>query len=125
MSVLAAVHHELAVDPLGWFADLAVEKHWHSSDAVNQQLQGLIQIWNTARTYAAMEEPARQSQTDVDAHSDLDNVSWADSRFDTRSRKDGDALVPSSRRVARQTKEFKETEPAQRRFRGRVWWNAG
>ena len=29
------------------------------------------------------------------------------------------------RHVARQINHFKETEPAQRRFRGRVWWNAG
>ena len=39
---LAVLHHELAVDPLRWFADIAMQKHWHSSDAVDQQLQGLI-----------------------------------------------------------------------------------
>ena len=31
---LAALHHELAVDPLRWFAVFAMEKHWSSSDAV-------------------------------------------------------------------------------------------
>ena len=36
---LAAVHHELAVDPWRWVSDFAAEKHWHSSDAVYQQLQ--------------------------------------------------------------------------------------
>ena len=45
------MHHKLAVDPLRWFADFAMEKHWHSSDAVHQQLQGLIQIWYNAGTY--------------------------------------------------------------------------
>ena len=30
---LGALHHELAVDPLRWFADLAMEKLWHSSVA--------------------------------------------------------------------------------------------
>ena len=43
-------------------------------------------------------------------------MSGADSRFYTGSRPAG---------VARQTKDFKETEPAQRRFCGRVWWHAG
>ena len=44
---LAAVHHELSVDPLRWFADFATEKHCQfSSDAVYQQLQGPIQIWH-------------------------------------------------------------------------------
>ena len=33
---LAALHHELAVDPVRWFADFAMKEHWHSSDAVNQ-----------------------------------------------------------------------------------------
>ena len=47
---LAALHFELAVDPLRWFADFAMEKHWHSSDAVYLQLQGLIQISYTAGT---------------------------------------------------------------------------
>ena len=37
-----------------------------------------------------MEEPARQIQSHVDAFSDLDNVSWADSRFHTGSRRVGD-----------------------------------
>ena len=64
-------------------------------------------------------------QSFVDAYSHPDNVSWADSRFYTGSRRAGDALVPSLRRhVARQIKDFQKTEPAQRRFRGRVWWNA-
>ena len=46
---LAALHHELAVDPLlRWFLDFAMEKHWHSLDAENQQLQGLILIWYIA-----------------------------------------------------------------------------
>ena len=31
---LAALHQERAVDPLRWFADFAMQKHWHSSDAV-------------------------------------------------------------------------------------------
>ena len=65
---LAALPHELAVDPLRWFGDFVVEKHWHSSDVACQQLQGLIQIWFSAGTYdqlnlggvAAMEELARQ-----------------------------------------------------------------
>ena len=65
-------------------------------------------------------------QSNVDAHSDPDNVSWAGARFYTGSRRAGDALAPSLRRhVARQTKDFRETETAQRRFRGRVWLNAG
>ena len=60
------------------------------------------------------------------AYSDPEKVSWADSRFYTRSRQAGDALVPSLwRHVARQMKYFWETELAQRRFRGRVWWIAG
>ena len=59
-----------------------------------------------------MEELARQIQSYVDANSDPDNVSWADSRFYTGSRRAGDALVPSLRRhVARQIKDFKETKP--------------
>ena len=65
---MAALHHELAVDPLRWFADFAREKRWHSSDAVCQQLQGLIQMvhrWNVRPiefwvSVAAMEELARQ-----------------------------------------------------------------
>ena len=131
---LAALHHLLAVDALRWFADFAMEKHWHSSDAVYQQLQGLIQIWYTAGTYdqsnlgsvAAVEELARQIESSVDAWNDRDNVRSSDSRFYTGSRRAGDALVPSMRRhVARQIKEFRETEPAQRRFRGRAWWNSG
>ena len=86
---LAALHHELAVDPLRWFAVFAMEKHWQTSDDVYQQLQALIQIWNIAGTHdqlnlggvAAMEELARQIQSYVDANSDPDNVSWAHSRF--------------------------------------------
>ena len=36
-------------------------------------------------------------------------------------------LVPVGlrRHVARQIKEYRETEPSQRRFRGRAWWNFG
>ena len=72
---LAALHHELAVELLRWFADFAMEKHWHSSVALYQQLQGLIQIWYTAGArgwlnlgdVAAMEELARQIQSYVDA----------------------------------------------------------
>ena len=72
---LAASHHELAVDPLRWFADFAMGKHWHSLDASFKQLQGLIQIWFIAGTYdqlnlrgvAAMEELARQIWSCVDA----------------------------------------------------------
>ena len=120
---LAVLHHELAVDPLRWFADFAVEKHWHSLDAENQQLQGLIHIWYTAGTYdqlnlggvAAMEELARQIQSHVDPYSDPDNVSRADSRFYAGLRRAGDALVPSLRwHVDRQFKNVKETERVQR-----------
>ena len=72
---LAVLHHELAVDPLRRFADFAMKKKWYPSDAVYQQLQGLIQMWCTAGTYdqlnlggvAAMEELARQIQSCVDA----------------------------------------------------------
>ena len=39
------MHPKLAVDPLLWFANFAMEKYWRSSAAVHQQLQGLIQIW--------------------------------------------------------------------------------
>ena len=101
---LAALHHELAVDPLRWW----------------------IQLWYTAGTYDQLPPWRRQIQSYIDAYSDHDNVSLADSRFHTGSRRAGDALVPSLRRhVARQMKDFRETEPAQRRFRGRVWLNAG
>ena len=40
---LGARHHQLVVDPLQWLDDIALEKHWHSSDAICQQLQELIQ----------------------------------------------------------------------------------
>ena len=57
--------------------------------------------------------------------SDPDDVSWAGSRFDTGSRRAGDALVPSLRlHDARQIKDFKETELVQQRFRRRVWESA-
>ena len=121
-SDITALHHQLAVDPLCWFADFAMEKHWHSSDAGYQQLQELNRIRYTDGTYihmnlgvvAAMEELARQIQ------SDLQRESY--SRFYTGSHRAGDALVPSLRRhVARLIVESRETEPAQRRFRGRVW----
>ena len=128
---LAALHRELAVDPLRWISDFAAEKHWHSSDAVYQQLQRLIQMWSTYGTYdqlnlggvAAMEELTRQIQSYVDAFSDPDNTSWCLLHvFYTCSR----LWFPSLRRhVARQIKEFRETEPAQQRFRGRAWWNSG
>ena len=50
----------------------------------------------------------------------------SDSHFYTSSRRAADALVQSVRRdVSRQIKEFRETEPGQRRFRGRAWWNSG
>ena len=60
-----------------------------------QQLQGLIQIWNTTGTYdqlnlggvAAMEELARQIQGNIDSRSDLDNVSWSDVRLDSGSQR--------------------------------------
>ena len=42
---LASLRHELAVDPLRWLVDFVMEKHGHSSDAVYQQLHGLIHIW--------------------------------------------------------------------------------
>ena len=112
----------------------STEKRWPSSDAVCQQLQRLIQIGYTAGTYeqsklaivAAMEELARQIQRCVDAHSDPDNVSCSGSRFYTGSRRPGDALVPSKRRhVARQIKDFWETESAHGGFRGHTWWNSG
>ena len=66
---LAALHHELAVDPLRWFADFAGERHWHSSDAVYQHFQDLIRIWYTDGTYdqligvATMEELDRCGST--------------------------------------------------------------
>ena len=61
---LAAVHHELAVDPLRWFSGFGRE-NWHSTTAVFQQLQVLIQMGYTTGTYdqlnlggiAAMEVP--------------------------------------------------------------------
>ena len=31
---LVALHHAVAVDPLHWFADFAMEKQWFSPDAV-------------------------------------------------------------------------------------------
>ena len=108
---VTALHQELTVDPLRWISESAAEKHWHSLDAVYQQMQLLIQIWSTAGAYdqfwrvAAMEELARQMQSSVDAYNDPDNVSWSDSRFYTGSRRAGDALVPSLRRHgARQVK---------------------
>ena len=70
---VAALHHELVVRPLLWFADFAMEKHWQSSDAVYQQLQGLTQTWHTADTYdhlnlgtvAVFQELASQIQSYV------------------------------------------------------------
>ena len=73
-----------------------------------------------------MEEERRQIQSHVDAHCDPDHVSWADLRCYTGSQGAGDVLVPSlARHASRQIKEFKETKPAQRRFRGHVSYNAG
>ena len=67
------MRHELALDSLRWFADIAMEIHWHSSDAVFQQLQGMIQIWYAAGTYdqlnlggVAASESARQIQSYVE-----------------------------------------------------------
>ena len=73
-----ALHHELAVDPLRWFADFARKEHWHSSDAFYQHFQALSRIWYTSGTYdqlnlggvAATEEPARQIWTCVVVYSD-------------------------------------------------------
>ena len=42
---LAALHHDLAVVPLRWFAAFTMKEHWHSSDAVFHYLLWLIQIW--------------------------------------------------------------------------------
>ena len=51
---LAALHDELAVDPLCWFADFSVEKHWHSSDAVLPAVAGadpnLVHSWHVRPT---------------------------------------------------------------------------
>ena len=114
------------------FAGLLTSR-WHSSDAVYQHVQELIRTSYTNGTYdqlnfggvATVEELARQILICVDATSGPGNVSVSDSRFYIGSKRAGDALVPSLRRhVARQIKDFKETEPAQRRSRGRVWWNA-
>ena len=110
------------MDPLRWFADFALEKHRHSSDAEKPAAAradlDLVRRWNV--------RPIEFGRRFVDANSGPNDVSWADSRFYTGSRRAGDALVPSLRRhVARKLKVFNETEPAQRRFRGRVWWNAG
>ena len=50
---LAALRHELAVDPVRSFADFAMEEHWHSSDAFFQPSQRLIRICSTDGTYEA------------------------------------------------------------------------
>ena len=65
----------------------------------------------------AMAELARQIPSYVDAYSDVDNVIWADELETPWYRLFGGTLPG-------QIKDFKETEPAQRRSRGRVWWNA-
>ena len=44
---LAAMHPELAADPLLWFVNFAMAKHLRSSDAAHQQLHGLIQVWSS------------------------------------------------------------------------------
>ena len=60
-----------------------------------------------------MEELAKLIQSYVDAYSDPDNESWADSRFYIGSQRAGDALVPSLRRhVARQIKENDDPDDA-------------
>ena len=117
---LDALHFVLSVDSLLWCADFAVGKHWHSSDAVDQQVQGMIQICYTVCTcdqlnlggVAAVEELARQIRIYVVVCGDPGNMSWSDSRFHTESNRAGDAWCRLY------------TEPAERRFRGRVWWNA-
>ena len=47
---LAASHHEVAVDPLRWFADFAMGKHWHSVGCLIQTVAraapDLIHRWN-------------------------------------------------------------------------------
>ena len=131
---LAALHHELAEDPRRWFAAFTMEEHWHPSDAVYHHLQGVFRIWCSDGTYdmlnlggvSALDDLARQILIYVDVSSDPGGVSWTVSRFYTGSHRAGDALVPSLRRhVARQVNDSWETEPAQRRSRGRVWWYAG
>ena len=42
---LAAMHSELAVDPLR-LDNSAMEKNWRSSDAAHQQLQEPIRVWS-------------------------------------------------------------------------------
>ena len=95
---LAVVHHEFSVDPLRWFADFAMEEHWHSADAVHHQLLGLI--WYICGTgdqlnlggLAATQELARQIQEYIDSYSGLDNMSWSNSRFDSGSQRAGETL---------------------------------
>ena len=91
---LAALHRELAVDPLRWFSAFATDEHWYYSDAVYQQLQGGIQIWCTG-----IQELARQIQSYVDANNDPDNVSWSDSRFYMGSRRAGDSPAQHFQRI--------------------------
>ena len=116
---LAALHHELAVGPLRWFAHFAMERHWRSSEAVYRQMQrgdpNLVHRWYVRPIEFGRRGShggARETDTEQRSCSDPDNVS------------PGDAQIPSLRHVARQIQDFKETEPGQRRFRGRVWWCA-
>ena len=37
-----ALHHKFSVNPLLSGVDIAVEQHWHSSDAVSKQIQGSV-----------------------------------------------------------------------------------
>ena len=119
---LAALHYELAVDPLRWFADFAMAfigcrlpaLSGADPNLVHQQTYDQLNFGGVA----TVEELARQILICVDASSDPGNVSGSDSRFYIGSQRAGDALVLSLRRhVARQTKDLKETEPAQRRSR--------
>ena len=48
---LAALHYELAVEPLRWFADFAMDKLWLSWGAVCLHFQELIRTWYTDGTY--------------------------------------------------------------------------
>ena len=128
------MHPKLAVDPLLWFANFAMEKYWRSSAAVHQQLQGLIQIWYINGTHnqlnlggmAAMKELARQIQDFSDSHGGSDDVSWSGSRLDSGSQRTGDTMAALLRwHIDRRIEEMKETLPAHRSSVGRVWWYDG
>ena len=111
-----------------------MEKYWRSSDAAHRQLQGLIQVWSSDGTYdqlnlgvvTATKELARQIQSHVNAYSDLDHVSWCDSRFDTGSRRAGDTLAAFVRwHTDRRIEVILETQPAHPSFGGQVVWYDG